>query len=143
MSPVVITEILNFGDNEKHYNNMLLMMRIVEIFINFFLASLTIIIGAFFVFRVKKYMYLYYQDFKIKLLLSIFGLVSYIVITMGHVSRNLYSITKNIELVDLEEYYIYFLLELLACAIFVVFHISDDLFVQLNRQRTLLKISIF
>ena len=143
MSPVVITEILNFGDNITHYNNMLEMIRIVEIFINFFLASSTIIIGAFFVFRVKKYMYLYYQDFKIKLLLSIFGLVSYIVITMGHVSRNLYSITKNIELVDLEEYYIYFLLELLACAIFVVFHISDDLFVQLNRQRTLLKISIF
>ena len=89
MSPVVITEILNFGDNEKHYNNMLLMMRIVEIFINFFLASLTIIIGAFFVFRVKKYMYLYYKDFKIKLLLSIFGLFSYIVITMGHITRNL------------------------------------------------------
>ena len=92
--PVIFTEIFEFGDTEDHYNTTMKITRYFEFAIYLFVGVASVIIGIFFAYRVKKYMYLYYQDFKKNLLLSIFGLIAYMFLIMVHVCRSLCAIFK-------------------------------------------------
>ena len=95
----------------------------------------------------RKYMFLYYEDVKRKVFINIFGLLAYIILILNHVLRELlYTSSLHVVIIkptDLERYLLIYALELVACAIMAFCRITDDLFVNLNRERTLLKISLF
>ena len=64
------------------------------------------------------------------------------VFNIYHVIEQIYRQQKEIE-VNGTQYVIYFGFELFAISIFAYSKIMEDLFIQLNRDRTILQISIF
>ena len=93
-------------------------------------------------------MYLYYKDYKGKLLLNVFGLQIYLIMHAVHLIRYIlqqfYHDNERIqEISDFEDYFVYSAVELVASAVMTYTRITDDLFLQLNRERNILKISIF
>mmetsp|Transcript_13660 Transcript_13660/g.17285 ORF Transcript_13660/g.17285 Transcript_13660/m.17285 type:complete len:90 (+) Transcript_13660:169-438(+) len=89
-------------------------------------------------------MYLYFVDFKRNIMLNFVGLQVYVLIMSVHLIRDLLSDLNQHAIVDdFERYFLYYAIELTASAIMVFSRITDDLFVHLNRERTILHISIF
>ena len=86
-------------------------IRGFQFFSYFILGLLTIIIGAIFLYRLRKYMYLYFEDFKKKTILNILGLFLYICVCEVHISRELYMAMKdNLNISDVERYLVYSIL---------------------------------
>ena len=94
----------------------------------------------------KHKMYHYFDDYKKWLILQVFALLSYIGINIGHSAIELHFDRENglDETQDSQlDIFIYYELELLGVFIFIISKLREDLFLQLNRDRTILKTSRF
>ena len=134
-------------DRKSRYEVSSFHLRSTQAVIYGIIGTITLVIGSLFIYRMRKYMYLYYKDVKVKVLINIFGLITYLIMMLNHVLRELL-FTNSVYLVldqptDFERYLFGYAMELVACAIMAFSRITDDLFINLNRERTLLKISLF
>ena len=90
--------------------------------------------------------YLYYVEYWWKLLLQSFGMFSFLVLNMVHVLMSILADEQGTEGKqgnNLNEYLYYTGFEIIACTIFVMAKITYDLFVEFNRDKSILQISIF
>lgn len=117
----------------------------------FVLAVTSLVVSIIFIMRIKRYMYLYYEEYRKWLLTNVIGLQVYMSILMIHLAREFVDSWKKYQqpedyksnLSIAEQYLIYYALEIIACIIMTFSRVTDDLFIQLNRERNILRISIF
>ena len=103
-------------------------------------------------YTLRNKQYLYFLDHWKKLYLSFFGMVAFLSMNLVHVIKvinclfnheiNQHCIRGYNELTTFE-YLMYNILAISSCAVIVLAKISEDLFIQLNRDRAIVKISIF
>ena len=117
--------------------------RDVQLYLFVGLTVVTLVVGLLLMYRLRTKMFLYYLDFNRKLWLNLSGVLILILFQTILAFRMKQASERNEELSDLEASFLYYAVETVSSAVMFWVRITDDLFVQLNRQRTLLRISIF
>jgi len=90
--------------------------------------------------------YLYYREYWWKLLVQSLGMASFLIFNMVHVLLGIQTSRKDQEedTSTLKSTYLFYTgFEIIACTIFVMAKITYDLFVEFNRDKSILQISIF
>ena len=103
----------------------------------------TIVVSTVLMRRLRTKMFLYYVELKGKLYINIFGTLAFMGFQLVHIVQSYVNMRYKKKPTEFEHYCLYFLLELVSCAVMFFSKVTEDLFVMLNRERTLLKISIF
>ena len=111
----------------------------IVIFLSWFLV--TVIVGATFIWTIRTKMYLYFIDHWKKLVSQAMGMILFILLIIGHMTHDMvhhYERNKFHEThtTDNEEFLIYYAGEILASLIVAFARVTDDLFFELNREKT-------
>ena len=137
--PVLETKCFSTNCNSKD-DQTVFFLRVTQSITYSLLTVVTLLTSGRLMYLLKTRMFLYYVDFRNKLLINICGVLAFMILQTVHVVKPL--VIKG-DLTSFEQDFVYFMLQLVSCAILSLARITDDLFVQLNRERTLLRISVF
>ena len=99
-------------------------------------------ISLMLVLTMRAKMYLYYDDHKRSLLIQIASLITLLIFLLMHTLLELGEHSLDIQS-NPERYFIYFVLTLLGVLMFTLSKAQEDFFVQLNRDRTFVRVSMF
>lgn len=128
--PIPVTHMLDLHD----YTNFVI--RLTQALIYSWLIIHSVIISFKLIRTMRNKQYLYFQDHRLKIFLMVGGLLSFEFLNIAHVINQLTNGVSNVEL-SRSEFVLYFGFELLAIAVYSACKINEDLFLQLNRNRSI------